>query len=56
MIPIKDLDRYIETLRKGDKLTEAEVKQLCQQAKEILSEESNVIRLEAPVTVPIRPA
>lgn len=40
-----DVDKQIETLRRGDKLNEADVKALCLQAKEILTEESNVIKL-----------
>ena len=51
MNPMSDIDRQIETLRKGEKLPEHEVKALCLKAKEILCEEANVIRLEAPVTI-----
>lgn len=46
-----DLDRYIEQLRKCECIKESEVKALCTKAKEILSEEGNVQRVEAPVTV-----
>jgi len=48
---MSDLDRYIETLRKCETINEAEVKSLCTKAREILVEESNVQRVDAPVTV-----
>jgi serine/threonine-protein phosphatase 4 catalytic subunit len=46
-----DLDRAIETLKQCECLEEGEVKQLCQMATEILVEESNVQRVDAPVTI-----
>ena len=46
-----DLDRQIETLRRCEYIKEAEVKALCAKAREILVEESNVQRVDAPVTV-----
>uniref|UniRef100_A0A0E0IHF6 Serine/threonine-protein phosphatase n=1 Tax=Oryza nivara TaxID=4536 RepID=A0A0E0IHF6_ORYNI len=46
-----DLDRQIEQLKRCEPLTEAEVKALCLKAMEILVEESNVQRVDAPVTV-----
>merc|ERR1711991_534165 len=46
-----DLDRFIETLRRGEHISEAEVKFLCDRAREILLEESNVQRVDSPVTV-----
>ena len=46
-----DLDRQIEQLKNCELIKEAEVKQLCQKAKEILVEEANVQRVFAPVTV-----
>mmetsp|Transcript_15302 Transcript_15302/g.17673 ORF Transcript_15302/g.17673 Transcript_15302/m.17673 type:complete len:306 (-) Transcript_15302:56-973(-) len=46
-----DLDRYIEQLRKCECIKESEVKALCTKAKEILSEEGNVQRVDSPVTV-----
>ena len=46
-----DLDRQIETLLECKIITEAEVKELCLKAREILVEESNVQRVDAPVTV-----
>ncbi len=36
------LDKHIETLRKGKFLKESEVKTLCEKARELLVEESNV--------------
>ena len=41
----------LERLRKGECLAEAEVRSLCDRAKEILMEESNVQRVDAPVTI-----
>lgn len=46
-----DLDRQIEQLKRCEPLTEVEVKALCLKAMEILVEESNVQRVDAPVTV-----
>ncbi len=46
-----DLDRYIEILRKCETIKESEVKSLCAKAREILVEESNVQRVDAPVIV-----
>jgi hypothetical protein len=45
------LDDQIERLKKCEHLTESEVKNLCQKAREILVDESNVQRVDAPVTV-----
>ena len=46
-----DLDRQIEQLRNCEIIKENEVKTLCAKAREILVEESNVQRVDAPVTV-----
>ena len=46
-----DLDKMIETLRRCEVLTESEVKLLCNKAMEILVEESNVQKIDAPVTI-----
>ncbi|CAD5112399.1 DgyrCDS1620 [Dimorphilus gyrociliatus] len=46
-----DLDRQIEQLRNCHTITENEVKALCSKAREILAEEANVQRVDAPVTV-----
>ena len=46
-----DLDIWIETLKRCECLKEEEVKYLCEKATEILVEESNVQRVDAPVTI-----
>mmetsp|Transcript_17582 Transcript_17582/g.30177 ORF Transcript_17582/g.30177 Transcript_17582/m.30177 type:complete len:308 (+) Transcript_17582:159-1082(+) len=46
-----ELDRWIEQLKKCEPLKEGEVKQLCAKALEVLVEESNVQRVDAPVTI-----
>lgn len=48
---MSDLDRQIEQLKNCEPLKESEVKALCLKAMEILVEESNVQRVDAPVTV-----
>ena len=48
---MSDLDRQIELLRKCECIKESEVKLLCAKTREILVEESNVQRVDAPVTV-----
>jgi len=48
---MSDLDRQIALLRNCEIITEAEVKLLCEKAREILLEESNVQRVDAPVTI-----
>ena len=45
------LDQQIERLRKCEHLHESEVKSLCLRAREILVDEGNVQRVDAPVTV-----
>lgn len=45
------LDRQIEQLKRCEIIKEAEVKALCAKAREILVEESNVQRVDSPVTV-----
>jgi len=44
-----DLDRQIEQLLRCEIISEKEVKDLCAKAREILMEESNVQRVDAPV-------
>ncbi|KAL4839052.1 hypothetical protein H8958_008323 [Nasalis larvatus] len=51
MAEISDLDRQIEQLRGCELIKESEVKALCAKASEILVEESNVQRVDSPVTV-----
>jgi len=46
-----DLDRQIECLGQCQIITEKEVKDLCNRAREILVEESNVQRISSPVTI-----
>lgn len=48
---MSDLDQQIARLRRCEYLKESEVKALCAKAMEILMEESNVQRVDAPVTV-----
>ena len=45
------LDQHIQKLKNCDIITEDEVKDLCRMAKEILMEESNIQRVDAPVIV-----
>ncbi len=49
-----DLDQIIEQLLRCEIIKEKEVKELCNKAREILLEESNVQRVDAPVTVRLR--
>ncbi|KAL8564259.1 serine threonine-protein phosphatase [Nucella lapillus] len=46
-----ELEGWIEQLLKCQKLTEDQVKKLCDKAKEVLSRESNVREVRCPVTV-----
>jgi len=48
---INNFDRYIEQLLQCKPLSEVEVKNLCDKAKEILLEESNVQPVRVPVTI-----
>lgn len=49
--PFKDLDGWISKLMRCETLTETEVKLVCEKAKEILADESNVQPVRCPVTV-----
>jgi len=49
--PYGELDSQIEKLMICQPLTQAEVKSLCEKAKEILMKESNVQPVNTPVTV-----
>lgn len=51
MSETSDLDRQIEQLKRCEIIKESEVKALCAKAREILVEESNVQRVDSPVTV-----
>lgn len=46
-----NLDQQIEQLKRCEIISESQVKVLCAKAREILVEESNVQRVDAPVTV-----
>lgn len=46
-----DLDLWIEQLKRCECLEEKDVKRLCDKATEILVEESNVQRVDPPVTI-----
>ncbi|KAJ1444298.1 Metallo-dependent phosphatase-like protein [Pelagophyceae sp. CCMP2097] len=46
-----DVDAAIAALQRCEALPEAHVQQLCEMAKEILVDESNVQRVDAPVTI-----
>ena len=50
---IPDLDEQIERLKRCEYLKESEVKTLCDKAREILTQEENVQKVDAPVTVNI---
>ncbi|GMI14800.1 hypothetical protein TrVE_jg9005 [Triparma verrucosa] len=45
------LDSQITSLRDGGTLTESEVKELCEMAKQILHQEKNVAEVQCPVTI-----
>ena len=49
--PHKEIDAQLEQLLQCKPLTETEVKALCDKAREILIEESNVQPVKCPVTV-----
>lgn len=55
MSDYSDLDRQIEQLKRCEIIKENEVKVLCAKAREILIEESNVQRVDSPVTVSFSP-
>ena len=48
---MSELDKWIAQLKDCTPLKEQEVKELCHKALEILVEESNVQRVDAPVTI-----
>ena len=51
IMSIPDLDEQIERLKRCEYLKESEVKILCDKAREILTQEENVQKVDAPVTV-----
>lgn len=50
-IPITELDRYIGTLSDCKPLTESDIRLVCEKAREIFYNESNVQPVRCPVTV-----
>ena len=50
---VTDIDEQIERLKRCEYLKESEVKILCDKAREILTLEENVQRVDAPVTVSV---
>ena len=50
-----DIDKLLDLLKEGILLKENEVKILCAKVREIFVEESNVQRIDAPVTVILFP-
>lgn len=48
---VSDIDDQIERLKRCEYLKESEVKILCDKAREILTLEENVQKVDAPVTV-----
>ena len=48
---VYDLNKWIEKLKRCETIQEADVKALCNRAREILQEESNVQHVQSPVTV-----
>jgi hypothetical protein len=51
IINIMDIDRHIQTLLNNGCLPERDLKLICERAKEIFLEESNVQPVRAPVNV-----
>ena len=48
---VYDLNKWIEKLKRCETIQEADVKALCNRARENLQEESNVQHVQSPVTV-----
>ena len=46
-----DLDRQIEQLKRCECIKESEVRDLCNKARDILLEESNIQNIFSPITV-----
>lgn len=47
----QDIDNWLETIKQGEILPERDLRRLCEKAKELLMEESNVQPVQAPVTI-----
>lgn len=50
-MPSFDLDHCIEKLKRREILREATLEAICEQVKEVLMRESNVVHVAAPITV-----
>merc|ERR1719460_2429362 len=50
-VSVTQFDAWIAQLMKRESLEEADVKDLCEKARDILSKESNVAEVRAPVTI-----
>lgn len=48
---MSDLDSQIEQLKNCEYIKEAEVKELCAKARDLLIEESNVHKVNSPITI-----
>ncbi len=48
-----DLDRQIDLLKRCEIIKESEVRDLCNKARDILLEESNIQNIYSPITVNI---
>lgn len=46
-----DADRWLSLVKEGNLLPERDLRKLCELVKEILLEESNIVAVNAPVTV-----
>lgn len=46
-----ELDRQIEQLKRCEIIKESEVRELCNKARDILMEESNIQNIYSPITV-----
>lgn len=51
MTDSSNIDKWIEQLRKCERIKEQEVKELCNKAKDVLNLEDNLVKVEAPITV-----
>ena len=50
-----DLDRQIDQLKRCECIKESEVRDLCNKARDILLEESNIQNIYSPITVRMHP-
>jgi hypothetical protein len=46
-----DLDKYLDKARKGDLIEEMAIKVICAKAREMLSLEDNICKVQSPVTI-----